>query len=478
MNLAVKLPERQVLPRGVDHGRDLAILSSDLREGEVVQTLVLDFKDAFMSLAIHPAERRFNCAHSASAINRTRDALFEDEVVSGTFVVWRVLGFGGRPNPLVFSRAASLACRVAQGLLGRERVEGLGEGRIQLYVDDPVLTVRGTVAECTLTIDLVIMVWLAMGIPLSWKKGALYDREESHRWIGIDYSVVSEGALMRLPDDYIKDLLDLLEPACAKDNVMSLGDLEVLVGKAARVAHVVPAARPFVAGLWGAMAAARRDAIAKSRPSLTRVSTRRFCYSASWVAALLREDGTCPLRLERLVSPRPPKPAEASGAHIEFDASVYGGGAVLKNSDGVITEYVCVVWSADDAAHLGVQPGDTKHQSFYEFLMLLLSLLVWGDNYVEQSIAILGDNVGALTSALALKGRGSMLAVARELSWRQARRRWAFEVAHLPSEHNSVADALSRVADPAGKPWPAWALAAAEHRKCPKISELWRAAPA
>ena len=68
------------------------------------------------------------------------------------------------------------------------------------------------------------------------------------------------------------------------------------------------------------------------------------------------------------------------------------------------------------SAHLGVYPGDTKNQSFYEFLTLLLSLLVWGDNYVEQSIAILGDNVGALTSALSLKGRGSMLAVARELS--------------------------------------------------------------
>ena len=478
VNLAVRLPERQVLPRGVDHGRDLAVLSENLKEGEVVQTLVLDFKDAFMSLAIHRAERRFNCAHSTCTVKRTRAALFEDEVVAGTFVVWKVLGFGGRPNPLVFSRAASLACRVAQGLLGRDRVEGVGVGRLQLYVDDPVLTVRGTPAECTLAIDLVIMVWLAMGIPLSWKKGALYDMATPHRWIGIVYSVVAEGALMRLPDDYIKDLLDLLAPACAKDNVMNLGDLEVLVGKAARVAHVVPTARPFVAGLWGAMAAARREAVARTRPSLTRISTRRFCYSASWVAALLKEDGSCPLDLERLVTPRPPQKASASGAHIEFDASVYGGGAVLKNEAGEITEYICIVWSEEDAPHLGVYPGDTKNQSFYEFLTLLLSLLVWGDAFVDHSVAILGDNVGALTSALSLKGRGSMLAVARELSWRQARRRWAFEVGHLPSEHNSVADALSRVADPAGKAWPSWALTAAEQRKCPNISDLWRAAPA
>ena len=35
---------------------------------------------------------------------------------------------------------------------------------------------------------------------------------------------------------------------------ISMEVLSVIIGKAARVAHVVPAARPFVAGLWGALA--------------------------------------------------------------------------------------------------------------------------------------------------------------------------------------------------------------------------------
>ena len=201
VNMAVRLPERQVLPRGVDHGRDLAELAENVAENEVVQTLVLDFRDAFMSLAIHPAERRFNCAHATEMIERDRPALFEEEVASGKFVVWRVLGFGGRPNPLVFSRAASFACRVAQGLLGREREQGLAEARLQLYVDDPVLSVKGTPDECTLSIDLVIMLWLALGIPLSWKKGELFMNGAAHRWIGIVYSLVPEGAIMRLPAD-------------------------------------------------------------------------------------------------------------------------------------------------------------------------------------------------------------------------------------------------------------------------------------
>ena len=149
----------------------------------------------------------------------------------------------------------------------------------------------------------------------------------------------------------------------------------------------------------------------------------------------------------------------------------------MKSSEGVVTEYFCVVWSEEDAPHLNIVPGDSRRQTFFEVLTFFLALLVRGDAFVDFSIAIFGDNIGALSAALSLKGRGSLLAVARELSWRQARRRWSFEVAHLPSEHNNVADALSRVADPAGKSWPGWALGVAHAKKCPKTSDVWQATP-
>ena len=442
-----------------------------------------------MSLAIHPAERRFNCAHTTAAIERTRPPLFEEEANRGKFVVWKVLGFGGRPNPLVFSRAASFACRLAQGLLGRpptkpdsddenEKNElDMVEARLQLYVDDPVITVKGTEAACGRALDYVLMLWLAMGIPLSWKKGRLYHENEEHRWIGILFSMSPEGAIMRLPEDFVQELLLLLEPACNPNGTITMGELEVLVGKAARVAHVVPSAKPFVGGLWGALAGARKEASQRKNLSTIKVPTRRCCYSAAWVAALLKEDGTCPLALERLVTARPPKTARATDTHIEFDASVFGGGAILRHADGYVSEYFCVVWASEDAPHLDVQPGDTRHQTYFEFLTLLLSLMVWGDRFVDLTVPVLGDNVGALSAALSLRGRGALQAVARELSWRKARRRWAFDVGHLPSEHNSVADALSRVADPSGVPWPSWALGGATAQKCPKISKIWRALP-
>ena len=184
------------------------------------------------------------------------------------------------------------------------------------------------------------------------------------------------------------------------------------------------------------------------------------------------------LPLERLVTAVPQKKVDMSSYRVEFDASIYGGGAVLRNSDGWIECYFNTVWDGTEAPHLEVWPGDPKHQTFWEFATLFLALLAWSDLFSKQTVAILGDNTGALQLALSLKGRGRLLAISREIAWRRARRRWQFEVGHLPSEHNSVADALSRANDPDGVPWPAHALSRATYSKPPRLADIWLARPA
>jgi hypothetical protein len=62
VNAAVALTERHVLPRPIDHARDVGLLLEGLRHNEVVTVFILDFKDAFMSIPLHPDEMRFNCA--------------------------------------------------------------------------------------------------------------------------------------------------------------------------------------------------------------------------------------------------------------------------------------------------------------------------------------------------------------------------------------------------------------------------------
>ena len=82
----------------------------------------------------------------------------------------------------------------------------------------------------------------------------------------------------------------LLDPLSKNTGAISFSDLDIVIGKAARVAHVVPQAKPFVAGLWGALSAVQRlgpDSRKEAPPGFA--ACRRFSYSAAWLLALIRQ---------------------------------------------------------------------------------------------------------------------------------------------------------------------------------------------
>ena len=80
-------------------------------------------------------------------------------------------GLVGVQNPLVFARFASLAFRTGQALC-----EAMHPGEVavrgQLYVDDPAITLSGTVANMNATIDARLCWWMVLGLPLAWEKGS------------------------------------------------------------------------------------------------------------------------------------------------------------------------------------------------------------------------------------------------------------------------------------------------------------------
>ena len=92
----------------------------------------------------------------------------------------------------------------------------------------------------------------------------------------------------------------------------------------------------------------------------------------------------------------------------------------------------------------------SRSQTFLEAYTLLLSLIAWPPSSTSgpERLGVLGDNVGALQNALSLSGKGPLLTVAREIAWRQAAEGWHFSVGHIPTESNTVADALSRLSAP------------------------------
>ena len=248
---------------------------------------------------------------------------------------------------------------------------------------------------------------------------------------------------------------------------------ERVVGRAGRVAQIVPEARPFAGALWTALTAAKKanDSGPKEAPP-GKAAVRRFTVASRWMTLLLRQDPEAPFILRREVLARGPKPASRSSWTIEFDASIYGGGAVLKHGD-TLHEFFIKEWCNEDVAHLKVWRDDPAHQTFWEYLMVLMSLIRWGHQFVHEEVAILGDNTGALQNAVSLKGKGELMAIAREISWRQAREKWAFSVGHLPSEHNVVADSLSRRYDPDPLPLPT-CLRNATQVSAPSVRLLWK----
>ena len=126
--------------------------------GEGLGVFVIDYKNAFMTLPLAKSEMPFNTTATPHQVRRSRPPLLPDEPVSGGFLVWRVLGFGGHSNPLTYSRAACFAARSGQALLCSPPSQGgVAEARLQLYVDDPAVALRGTAAQQRLAVDVLIL---------------------------------------------------------------------------------------------------------------------------------------------------------------------------------------------------------------------------------------------------------------------------------------------------------------------------------
>ena len=108
----------------------------------------------------------FNASFVPQGLTRNRQPLFEGEPETGTVLLWRVLGFGGHANPLVYSRVACFACRSPQALLLPKPTKGgPAQGRLQLYVDDPALTLSGDPLQRQRAID-IFTLWLLVLVSL------------------------------------------------------------------------------------------------------------------------------------------------------------------------------------------------------------------------------------------------------------------------------------------------------------------------
>ena len=202
-------------------------------------------------------------------------------------------------------------------------------GRHQLYVDDPTVCCWGSPRCRATTFSLVVLFWLVLGIPLSWRKGALHACTEPHQWIGVVFASPRPGvARMWLPAAFIEALATLCRAFAPGKGHQPLASAHALVGKGGRVAHVLPLTRPFVASLFAALSGATKaaDAGAKEAPPGA-VACRRFAYGARMLLRILGfEDRRAPVPHSRDILAVRPLTPPLTKRRIEIDASPWGGG--------------------------------------------------------------------------------------------------------------------------------------------------------
>jgi len=256
---------------------------------------------------------------------------------------------------------------------------------------------------------------------------------------------------VQVPEDFVEKLVAGLA-AVFSDKSLTEVAVDRLLGRAGRLAYIIPTVKPYVGMLWSARAAADRHHDAQQARSSTRMyPTGRFLPAARWLSTLLQPPpGQIWLPLEHVVTEKAVPIDVARAPTVEFDASPWGFGAVLKQG-GVPQVFFTGAWSEADAELVGARLGEPDGQTAWEYLTLFLCLLAFGTDTRRTGLVILGDNLASLNLALSLKGHRVLGKTSREIAWRQIRQGWRYMCGHLPAELNDTADALSRMAAPAEK---------------------------
>ena len=116
-------------------------------------------------------------------------------------------------------------------------------------------------------------------------------------------------------------------------------------------------------------------------------------------------------------------------------------------------------WDQELCDRLQVVRGQSAYLAFFEAFTVIAAIARWCRPGERRVIAVVGDNVAALTVALSRRGRGDLGRLCRELALKQARQDLVIAVGHLASALNTIADALSRLTAPDASTFPSELLA-------------------
>ena len=204
---------------------------------DVLEFMVADFSDAFYTLKLHSDERPW-------VVVKGRP---------GQYFCLRCISFGLACGPLVWARFASMCMRLSQASCLNH------ECRHQCYVDDPIVIAAGANARDRSRIFFrVTLLWQVLGFRIAWHKDF---RGASVSWIGVKLSFQgpsNRDLRVELPEEKIAKILSAFNEIRNHKGVFPTRLLESTVGLLSWASSIIPLARPWTAGLWSALRAAKR----------------------------------------------------------------------------------------------------------------------------------------------------------------------------------------------------------------------------
>ena len=289
--------------------------------------LITDFESAFQQMGVNPSEWKH----------------LGGEALNGYFL-YKVLLFGIKSGPLVWGRAAAFLMRITAAVLFHE------PARIQCYVDDPVLATCGPQATRDKVMWMTIVLWIALGYTLTWKKG---QRGPTAEWIRAliqpwRSSVGTRGITITIPVEKFEKLNSLIQLLLDYTTKVPKAELRSFTGLMTWVANICPQCNAFCRMLWGALTADDKSW----------VFPKQVALPLRWLSKFVT-DQTEPLQRNF----RPPSRLHLC---ITFDGPPTGGGATLQvamtnmsnRSTHPIAYFWKTQWTAQDEELLTARVGD------------------------------------------------------------------------------------------------------------------------
>ena len=377
---------------------------------------VADFSDAFYHIPLAHAEQRFFTVR-----------------LRGHYYVLLRTAQGSRGAPLTWALTVSLLGRLTQSLFETSEL------RLNTYVDDPIMGVRGPFQVRNVTCCIVILIWSALNFQIAIKK---IKRGPQITWTSAMFSVLKSAddviVTAQIKPGIVHEVREQTNTFLA-NNVLSKNDLRSYIGKVSHIASLVFALRPFLAEIWACL-----TTDLDSNAPANCVWTRQIAKTLRWIAAFLNE-ASASIILRRFSARALFN--DSTKIDLILDASPWGIGGVLI-IDGTPYEYFADKLTPDDEKILRFVIGTAAGQQTVEALAVLVAFTLWHPHFTSRrcTLQVKSDSISALYMLcnMTSKGMGSMI-IARELALLIAL--CAFRpdiITHLPGATTLVADELSR----------------------------------